>query len=82
MKKILTAILVLLVIVVGALFLVPPMIGNSVVKPRIVEAVRDATGRDLKIGDLSLAVLPSVSVSLTSISSTPKTILIEANRPA
>ncbi|MEE8225872.1 MAG: AsmA family protein, partial [Kiloniellales bacterium] len=67
MKKILIGLVVILVIVVGALFAVPPMIGNSLVKPRIVEAVKEATGRDLQIGDVSLAVLPSVSVSITDL---------------
>ncbi len=67
MKKILIGLVVILVLIVGALFVVPPIIGNSVVKSRIIEAVKEATGRDLQIADVSLAVLPSVSVSITGL---------------
>ncbi len=67
MKKILIGLVVILVLIVGALFVVPPIIGNSVVKSRIVEAVKEATGRDLQIADVSLAVLPSVSISITGL---------------
>jgi AsmA protein len=67
MKKILIGLVVLLAVIVGALFIVPPMIGNSVVKPKIVEAVKEATGRELQIGDVSLAVLPSVSISIADL---------------
>ena len=67
MKKILIGLAVILAVVVGALFVVPPIIGNSVVKSRIIEAVKEATGRDLQIADVSLAVLPSVSVSITGL---------------
>ena len=67
MRKILISLVVILVIIVGALFIVPPIIGNSMVKPRIVEAVKEATGRDLQIADVSLAVLPSIRVSITGL---------------
>ena len=67
MKKILIVLVVILFLIVGALFVVPPIIGNSLVKSRIIEAVKEATGRDLQIADLSLAVLPSVSVSITGL---------------
>jgi AsmA protein len=67
MKKILIGLAVIFVLIVGALFVAPPIIGNSVVKSRIVEAVKEATGRDLQITDVSLAVLPSVSVSITGL---------------
>ena len=45
MKKILIGLAAILVLIVGALFVVPPIIGNSVVKSRIVEAVKEATVR-------------------------------------
>ncbi|MEE9480085.1 MAG: AsmA family protein [Kiloniellales bacterium] len=67
MKKILIGLAVILAVVVGALFVVPPIIGNSVVKSKIIEAVKEATGRDLQIADVGLAVLPSVSVSISGL---------------
>ncbi len=67
MKKLLVGIVVLLIIVVGALFAVPPLIGNSLVKSQVVEAVREATGREVTIGDLSVSVLPSISLGISDL---------------
>ncbi len=67
MKKVLYVLTGLVGLVVGALFIVPPMIANSVVKPRIAAAVEEATGRAVEIGDLGLSIFPSVSVSLKDL---------------
>ena len=67
MKKLLLGLLGLLVILVAALFVVPPMLGG-VVKERAVAAVKEATGRELVIGDLSLSVFPSISITVRDLS--------------
>jgi AsmA protein len=67
MKKVLIGLVVVLVLVVAALFVAPPMLGNSLVKSRIIDGVKEATGRDLQIGDVSLAVLPAVEVSISDL---------------
>ncbi len=67
MKKLLVGLVVVLVMVVAALFVAPPLLDNSLVKSRIIEAVKEATGRDLQIGDVSLAILPAVEVSISDL---------------
>jgi AsmA protein len=67
MKKLLIGLMVVLVLVVAALFVAPPMLGNSVVKSRIIAGVKEATGRDLQIANLSLSVLPSIEVSIRDL---------------
>ena len=67
MKKLLIGLVAVLVLVVAALFVAPPLLGNSLVKSRIVAAVKEATGRDLEIGDVSLAVLPAIQVGLSDL---------------
>lgn len=67
MKKLLIGLLAVVVLVVAALFIAPPLLGNSLIKSRIVAAVKEETGRDLEIGQLDLALLPSVTVSLRDL---------------
>ena len=67
MKKLLIGLVVVLVLVVAALFVAPPMLGNSLVKSRIIDGVKEATGRDLEIANLSLSLLPNVEVSLRDL---------------
>ena len=62
---ILVALIVLLVVAVAVL---PPIIGGNSFKPQIADAVREATGRELTIGgDIGLSLLPNVSVSASEI---------------
>lgn len=67
MKKLLIGLLAVVVLVVAALFVAPPLLGNSLIKSRIVAAVKEETGRDLEIGQLDLALLPSITVSLRDL---------------
>ncbi len=67
MKKFLVGLLGVLVIGVAALVALPPLLDNSLIKSRIAAAVKDATGRDMRIGELRLAVLPAVQVSLRDV---------------
>ena len=67
MRKVIYVVLALIVLLVVAVVALPPLIGNSL-KPRIADAVRDATGRELVInGDVDLAVFPTVSVALSDV---------------
>ena len=67
MKKLLIGLVVVLVLVVAALFVAPPLLGNSLVKSRIIDGVKEATGRDLEIANLSLSLLPNIEVSLRDL---------------
>jgi len=67
MKKLLVGLVVVLALVVAALFALPPLLGNSLIKSRIVAAVKEETGRDLEIGHLSLSVLPALTLSLRDL---------------
>ena len=58
---------ILTLLVLGAL-VAPGFVDWNAYRPRIAEAVRHATGRDLVIsGDLKLAILPSPSLSVDGI---------------
>ena len=67
MKKVVVGLVVVVVLVVAALFVAPPMLGNSLVKSRIIAGVKESTGRDLQISDVSLALLPTIEVSLSDL---------------
>ena len=68
MKKAGIAVLIILVVIVGALFVLPPMIGGNMVKTRVADAVRDATGREMDIqGNVSLSLLPSLSLDMKDV---------------
>ncbi len=68
MRKILYVLIGLIVLLVVAVFALPPLLGPSVIVPRVADAVRDATGRELRIeGDFSLSLFPSVKVSAGGI---------------
>ena len=65
MKKVGLILLGIVVLLVAAVFILPSVID---LKPRIIEAVRAATGRELKIdGDLRVSLLPSVKVSASGV---------------
>lgn len=68
MRKLLIGIAVLVVVLVAAVLVVPSFIDWNGYKPEIQAAAKDATGRDLSIdGDLSLAILPSPSLSVETV---------------
>lgn len=65
MKKLALILLGIVVLLVVAIFAAPALIDF---KPRIIAAVHDATGRQLRIdGDLSVSLLPSVKVSASGV---------------
>lgn len=64
MKKILIGLAAIVVLTIGALFIVPSVIDWKSYEPEIAAMVRDATGRELHIdGDISVSVLP-LSISI------------------
>ena len=68
MRKVAIVLVSLVVLLVIAVVALPPLLGESLIKPRVVEAVRDATGRELRIdGDIGLSVFPNVSVEMTEV---------------
>ncbi|WPZ34346.1 AsmA family protein [Thalassobaculum sp. OXR-137] len=69
MRKVLIAIVGLVIVLVAAVLVVPSLIDWNGYKPEIQAAARDATGRELKIdGDLSLSILPSPTLSVADVS--------------
>jgi AsmA protein len=66
MKKVLLAFAALVVVLIVALFVVPPMMGGFV-KERVATAVEDATGREVTIDRLDFALLPSITVELAGL---------------
>ncbi|MDF1791860.1 MAG: AsmA family protein [Thalassobaculaceae bacterium] len=69
MRKVLIAIVGVVIVLVAAILVVPSLIDWNGYKPEIQAAARDATGRELKIdGDLSLSVLPSPTLSVANVS--------------
>ena len=67
MKKLLVALVGVLVLGLAALLFAPPLLDDSLIKSRIIAAVKEATGRDMQIGELRLTVLPVVEVSLRNL---------------
>jgi uncharacterized protein involved in outer membrane biogenesis len=68
-RKVLIAIVGLIIVLVAAVLVVPSLIDWNGYKPEIQAAARDATGRELKIGgDLSLSILPSPTLSVADVS--------------
>lgn len=69
MRKVLIAIVGLVIVLVAAVLVVPSLIDWNGYKPEIQAAARDATGRELKIdGDLSMSILPSPTLSVANVS--------------
>jgi len=65
MKKLALVLLGIVVLLVAAVFVLPAVIDF---KPRIIEAVRSATGRELRIdGDLRITLVPSVRISASGV---------------
>ncbi len=70
MKKILIGLAAVVVLLIAAVFIAPSVIDWKSYAPEIATAVRDATGRELRIdGDISVSVLPlTVSIGEFSLS--------------
>lgn len=67
-KKVFIAVIALLVLLLGAGFVVPGFIDGNAYKSRIVSLAESATGRSLAIsGDVSLRLLPSPALSAEGV---------------
>lgn len=65
MKKFLIACLLVLVVLVGAILVVPSLIDWNSYKSQIVERVSEATGRRVEVdGEISLTLLPSPALTV------------------
>ena len=67
MKKLLIGLGVLVALLVVAAIALPFLVPVSVVRERIVAGVKDATGREIAIGDMSVSVLPSLAVEAKDV---------------
>jgi len=66
LKKILIGLGVLVLLLVIAVAVGPRFVDWNAYKPRVIEAVQKATGRQLSIdGNISLSLLPSPTLSVT-----------------
>lgn len=62
-------VVILVVLVVGAAFVLPQFISVDTYKDRLVAEVKSATGRDLKIsGSVHLSVLPHLAIDASQVS--------------
>lgn len=68
MKKILIALGVLVVLLVGFLLALPALVPADKIKDEVVAGVKSATGRDLSIqGKVAVSVFPSLSVQVGNV---------------
>ncbi|MEX1036041.1 MAG: AsmA family protein [Sneathiella sp.] len=68
MKKVVIAIAVLLVLIVGVVVALPFLVPTDRIKQELILATQDATGRDLAIdGDFSLSVFPTLGVTANTV---------------
>ena len=68
LKKILIGLGVLVLLLVAAVLVGPRFVDWNAYKPRVIEAVRNATGRELAIdGDISVSLLPSPTLSVAGV---------------
>ena len=68
MKKIIIAIVVILVVIIGAAVALPFVVPTERIKQELVLATNDATGRELAIdGDFSFSVFPTLGVTATKV---------------
>jgi AsmA protein len=68
MKKLLIGLGIVVALLVAAVIALPFLVPVSVVRERVVAGVKDATGRDLTIGEMSVSVLPSLAVEAKDVS--------------
>ncbi|MEE8544944.1 MAG: AsmA family protein, partial [Alphaproteobacteria bacterium] len=67
-KIVLIVVAAMVLLIVAAPFLIPVIVDLNDYKPRIAEAVREATGRDLEIaGEISYALLPALEFSVSEV---------------
>jgi AsmA protein len=66
-KKFLIGLGIVAALLVAAVVALPFLVPVSAVRERIVAGVKDATGRDLKIGEMSVSVLPSLAVEARDV---------------
>lgn len=63
MSRLIRILLILIVLVVGAAFIIPPLIPATAYRDQVQAAAREALNRDVILaGDISLALLPQVQV--------------------
>ncbi|WP_148207467.1 AsmA family protein [Paramagnetospirillum magneticum] len=68
MKKVLIAVGVVVILIIGALVALPALIPAERIQSEIVAGVKSATGRDLSIqGKLSVSAFPSLSVQVGNV---------------
>ena len=68
MKKLVLGIVGLVIVLIAAVIVGPGLMNWNGYKVDIAKAVKDATGRDLKIdGDIELSLVPSITVSVGGI---------------
>lgn len=68
MKKAIIALIVILVLLVGAVVALPFLIPTDRIKQELIAATRDATGRELTIdGDFSLSIFPTLGVKAETV---------------
>ncbi|MBF0324870.1 MAG: AsmA family protein [Alphaproteobacteria bacterium] len=68
MKKLLIALGVLVVLVIGALVALPMFVPAEKIKDELIAQVKTATGRDLSIqGKVSVSAFPSLSVQVSNV---------------
>ena len=68
MKKLALVVIGLVIVLVAAVVVGPGLMNWNGYKGDIAQAVKDATGRDLKIdGDIELSLVPSVTVNVSGI---------------
>lgn len=68
MKKVLIVLGAVIVVVIGALVILPGLVPADRIKDEVVAGVKTATGRDLSIqGKVAVAVFPSISVQVGNV---------------
>jgi len=68
LKKILIGLGVVVLLLVAAVLVGPRFVDWNTYKPRVIEAVRNATGRELAIdGDISVSLLPTPTLSVAGV---------------
>ncbi|MGE5547977.1 MAG: AsmA family protein [Solirubrobacterales bacterium] len=68
MKKLFIALGALLIVLVGAILMLPTLVPADRIKNEVVAQVKAATGRDLAIdGKVSVSVFPSLSVEVSNV---------------
>ena len=69
MKKLLTGIVILVVLVIAAAIVAPFVVPVDTYKAKLIAAVKESTGRDLRIdGPVSFHLLPNIALSADQVS--------------